>query len=72
MSLAPPFAQASIRLAIPAAGYRKYENGSVSSVGSGAYLWSRSANEGLNIISGIHDHLLLAPIGTNHHNKQHL
>ncbi len=39
-------------LRIPAAGYRKYENGSVSSVGSGAYLWSRSANEGLNIISG--------------------
>ena len=39
-------------LRIPVAGYRYYENGSVSSVGSGAYLWSRSANEGLNITSG--------------------
>jgi hypothetical protein len=30
-------------LRIPVAGYRDRESGSVSSVGSGAYLWSRSA-----------------------------
>jgi hypothetical protein len=40
-------------LRIPVAGYRDRESGSVSSVGSGAYLWSRSAKgvdgRGLNI-----------------------
>ena len=46
-------------LRIPVAGYRDRENGSVSSVRSSAYLWSRSANgvngRGLNITVSIAD-----------------
>ena len=46
-------------LRIPVAGYRDRANGSVSSVRSGAYLWSRSANgvngRGLNITVSIAD-----------------
>jgi hypothetical protein len=64
MSLAPQFAQASIRLALLLSMLVQSQGDTFSIInmlvagvmelasGSGAYLWSRSANEGLNIISG--------------------